>query len=48
LLANPLLDSQQIIEPSARYRLTETAAKGRVIVLRLDQTDVGDRALPLI
>jgi hypothetical protein len=43
LLANPLVDSEQIMEPFARHRLNEAAANGQVIVLSMDQSDLGDR-----
>ena len=43
LLANPLLDVLRIIEPFARQRLNEAAANGQVIVLSMDQTELGNR-----
>ena len=43
LLANPLLESERVMEPFARHRLSEAAAHGQVIVLSMDQTDLGDR-----
>ena len=43
LLANPLLDSRMILEPLARHPLSEAARHGQVVVLSMDQTDLGDR-----
>jgi Transposase DDE domain len=43
LLANPLLDVVRVMEPFARQCLSEAAANGRVVVLSMDQTELGDR-----
>lgn len=43
LLANPLLESRRLMEPFARHRLSEAGANAQVIVLSMDQTDLGDR-----
>ncbi|KOR27652.1 transposase, partial [Achromatium sp. WMS2] len=43
LLANPLLDAAQIMAPFARQQLSEAAANGQVVVLSMDQTELGNR-----
>lgn len=43
LLANPLVGWERIMEPFARERLREAARNGQVVVLSMDQTDLGDR-----
>jgi hypothetical protein len=43
LLANPLLDSRMIMEPLARHQVDEAVRHGQVVVLSMDQTDLGDR-----
>lgn len=43
LLANPLLDSRGIMAPLARHQLGDAARHGQVVVLSMDQTDLGDR-----
>jgi hypothetical protein len=48
LLATPLLDSRLIVQPFARHRLNEASANGQVIVLSMDQTDLGDRFAALM
>jgi hypothetical protein len=48
LLAKPLLDSRLIMEPFDRHRLNKARANGQVIVLSMDQTDLGDRFAALM
>ncbi|WP_200335864.1 hypothetical protein [Thiocystis violacea] len=48
LLANPLLDSRVLMEPLARHQLGAAARHGQVVVLSMDQTDLGDRFVILM
>jgi len=48
LLANPLLDSRQIMEPFARRQLAEAARNGQVIVIGMDQTDLGKHRFAIL
>src|SRR5512143_370026 len=43
LLKNPLLQSPVILEPFARTVLREAARNGQMVILSLNQTDLGDR-----
>lgn len=43
LLKNPLLSGPVLLEPWARDALAEASGRGQTVVLRLDQTDPGDR-----
>jgi hypothetical protein len=43
LLGNPLVDCARIMAPLAQERLSTAAANGQVVVLSMDQTDVGHR-----
>jgi hypothetical protein len=47
LLANRLVERARIMEPFARERLGEAAANGQTVVVSVDQTDLGERALLL-
>ncbi len=42
LLKNPLLSSAGVVEPWARQALEEASQHGQTVILRLDQTDLGD------
>jgi hypothetical protein len=48
LLKNLRISSAQVIEPFARAELAKPARHGQTVLLRLDQTDVGDRLLEQI
>lgn len=43
LLKNPLLSSAGGVDPWARQALEEASPHGPTVILRLDQTDLGDR-----
>jgi len=43
LLKNPLLGGDVVMEPLARQELQEAARNGQIVLLSLDQTEVGDR-----
>lgn len=47
LLGNPRLESRGVMEPFARHRLDEAGANGQTIVLSMDQTDLGEGAIPI-
>ena len=48
LLKNPLLDPDQVMEPWGRGELEEASRNGQVVVLSLDQTDLGNRMAVLM
>jgi hypothetical protein len=48
LLKNPLLDCAVVMEPVACQALAEAARYGQVILLSMDQTDLGDRMAVLM
>lgn len=43
LLKNPLLSSSVLLKPWASARLADASRHGQMVVLSLDQTDLGDR-----
>jgi hypothetical protein len=43
LLKNPLLGSKEVMEPLAHQELAKAARNGQVVLLSLDQTELGDR-----
>ncbi len=48
LLKNPLLQGKAVMEPLARQELEEAARNGQVVLLSMDQTDLGDRMAVLM
>lgn len=48
LLKNPLLRSEVLMEPFARQELEKAAGNGQVVLLSLDQTDLGNRMAVLM
>jgi hypothetical protein len=48
LLKNPLLNSDRVIAPWARQELARAARHGQVVVLSMDQTDLGHRMAVLM
>lgn len=48
LLKNPLLDCEAVMEPVARQELQEAARNGQIVLLSMDQTDLGDRMAVLM
>ncbi len=48
LLKNPLRKGEVVMEPLARQELEEAARNGQVVVLSLDQTELGDRMAVLM
>ena len=48
LLKNPLLQSEVVMEPLARQELEEAARNGQIVLLSMDQTDLGDRMAVLM
>lgn len=48
LLKNPLLRSEVMMEPFARQELEKAAGSGQVLLLSLDQTDLGNRMAVLM
>ncbi|KOR30242.1 transposase [Achromatium sp. WMS3] len=48
LLKNKLLDCKLIMEPFARNELEKAANNGQVILLSMDQTDLGDRMAVIV
>ena len=48
LLKNPLLRSDEVMEPLACQELAKAAGNGQVVLLSLDQTELGDRMAVLM
>lgn len=48
LLKNPLLQSEAVMEPLARQELKEASRNGQILLLSMDQTDLGDRMAVLM
>jgi hypothetical protein len=48
LLKNPLLHGEVVMEPLARQELQEAARNGQIVLLSMDQTDIGDRMAVLM
>jgi hypothetical protein len=48
LLKNPLLRSEEVMAPWARQELEKAARHGQTVLLRLDQTELGDRMAVLM
>jgi hypothetical protein len=48
LLKNPLLRGDEVIAPWARRELEQAARHGRVVLLSMDQTELGDRMAVLM
>jgi hypothetical protein len=48
LLKNPLLRSEVVMEPFARLELEKVAWNGQVVLLSLDQTELGNRMAVLM
>lgn len=48
LLKNPLLRSDEVMEPLACQELVKAAGNGQVVLLSLDQTELGDRMAVLM
>ncbi len=48
LLKNPLLQTKVVMEPLARQELQEAAGHGQIVLLSMDQTDIGDRMAVLM
>lgn len=48
LLKNPLLRSETVIAPWARQELEQAARHGQVVLLSMDQTELGDRMAVLM
>jgi hypothetical protein len=48
LLKNPLLSSDEVIEPFARQELERAARHGQIVLLSLDQTELGNRMAVLM
>ncbi len=48
LLKNPLLQAEVVMEPLARQELREAARDGQIVLLSMDQTDIGDRMAVLM
>lgn len=48
LLKNPLLQGEVVMDPLARQALAEAACNGQVLLLSIDQTDLGDRMAVLM
>lgn len=48
LLKNPLLDCAAVMEPVARQELEEATRNGQIVLLSMDQTDLGDRMAVLM
>lgn len=48
LLKNPLLRSDEVMEPLAHQELAKAAGNGQVVLLSLDQTELGDRMAVLM
>ncbi len=48
LLKNPLVQGEVVMEPLARQELQEAARNGQIVLLSMDQTDIGDRMAVLM
>ena len=48
LLKNPLLDPERVMEPWARGELEKASGHGQVVMLSLDQTELGNRMAVLM
>jgi hypothetical protein len=48
LMKNPLLRSEVVMEPLARQELEKAVSNGQVVLLSLDQTDLGNRMAVLM
>lgn len=48
LLKNPLLQAEEVMEPLASQELAKAAGNGQVVLLSLDQTELGDRMAVLM
>lgn len=48
LLKNPLLHSEEVMEPLAREELAKAAHHGQMVLLSMDQTDLADRMAVLM
>ncbi len=48
LLKNPLLRGEMVMEPLARQELEEAARNGQIVLLSMDQSDLGDRMAVLM
>ena len=48
LSKNPLLDCEAVMEPVARQERQEAARNGQIVLLSMDQTDLGDRMAVLM
>ena len=48
LMKNPLLRSEVVMEPFARQELEKAVSNGQVVLLSLDQTDLGNRMAVLM
>jgi hypothetical protein len=48
LLKNPLLQAEVVLEPLARQELQEAARHGQIVLLSMDQTDIGNRMAVLM
>lgn len=48
LLKNPLLQDEVVMEPLARQELEKAARNGQIVLLSMDQTDIGERMAVLM